>query len=421
MADVGWITLNLGDEPSMNHPLVDKHILLGVTGSIAAYKAADLASRLTQAGALVDVILTPAAEKFVTPLTFQSVTGRKAFTDADLWGGEGHVTHIGLGRGGDILLIAPVTATTMAKLAHGIGDNLLTVAALATHGMLVLAPAMDAGMYDHPATQDNIQVLKKRGAHFIGPVEGRMASGLIGLGRFAEPSDIVSELRALIGKQAGQLKGKKVIVTAGGTQEALDPVRFITNRSSGKQGYAIAQAAVDAGADVTLISAPTALPIPAGVRLLDVHSAADMLDVVLKETRDADALIMAAAVSDYTPVHPADQKIKKTGADMALELQPTTDILKAVARQRSAGSGPIKVIGFAAETQSLIENAARKLAEKKLDMIVANDVSAGDAGFEVDTNRVTLLFPDGKTEALQLSSKQDIAWKIIDILTGWLI
>jgi len=256
----------------MTHPLANKRILLGITGSIAAYKGADLASKLTQTGALVDVVLTESAEKFVSPLTFQSVTGRKAYTDADLWGGEGHVTHIGLGHAAELILIAPVSANTLARLAHGIGDNLLSVTVLASHCPLVLAPAMDAGMFDHPATQENVRILKDRGAIFIGPDEGHLASGLVGLGRFVEPSRILEQVRFILSRN-GPLAGRKVVVTAGGTHEAIDPVRLITNRSSGKQGYAVAQAALDAGADVTLVTAPTVLTPPSGANVLSVKTA----------------------------------------------------------------------------------------------------------------------------------------------------
>ena len=245
----------------MTHPVENRHIVLGVTGSISAYKAAEIASRLKQAGALVDVILTQAATQFITPLTFQSVTGRKAYVEADLWGGEGHVTHIGLGHNADLLLIAPASANTLAKLAHGIGDNLLTVTALAAHCPLLIAPAMDAGMYSHPATQANVELLKQRGAIFIGPAEGHLASGLVGLGRLVEPQDILGQVRYLLSRN-GPLKGVQVVVSAGGTQEAIDPVRLITNRSSGKQGYAVAQTALDYGAEVVLVSAPTALSAP---------------------------------------------------------------------------------------------------------------------------------------------------------------
>src|ERR1044071_8189787 len=245
--------------------LSDKRIILGVTGSIAAYKAGDLASKLTQAGAQVDAILSGAAEKFVTPLTFQSVTGRRAYVEKDLWGSEAHVLHVGLGHTADLLAIAPCTADTIAKLAHGQADTLLTVTALASRSPLLIAPAMDGGMYDHPATQENIETLKKRGAIFIGPAEGHLASGLSGAGRMLETSEIIGHIRVLLGRN-GLLAGKEIIITAGGTQEPLDPVRVLTNRSSGRQGYALAQTALDLGAHVTLITTPTSLIPPIGAR-----------------------------------------------------------------------------------------------------------------------------------------------------------
>jgi len=238
--------------------LQDKHIILGITGSIAAYKAAELASKLSQAGAKVDVILTRSAEKFITPLTFQSVTGRKAFTEDNLWGSQAHVLHIHLGHPADLLVLAPCTANTLAKLAHGIADNLLTITALAAKCPILVAPAMDAGMYSHPATQENVTTLASRGIHFAGPAEGHMASGLVGLGRMIEPIELFGHTRKVLGEK-GSLAGRHILITAGGTQEPIDPVRVISNRSSGKQGYALAQAAIDAGASVTLISTPTAL------------------------------------------------------------------------------------------------------------------------------------------------------------------
>ena len=284
----------------MPNPIQDKTILLGVTGSIAAYKAADLASKLKQAGGKVDVVLTQSATQFITPLTFQSVTARKAYVDADLWGGEGHVTHIGLGRAAELIVIAPVSANTLAKLAHGIGDNLLTVAVLAAHCPLLLAPAMDAGMFSHPATQANLEVLHQRGAVIIGPAAGRLASGLVGMGRMVEPGEILGAIRWQLA-QGGPLQGCKVVVTAGGTQEPVDPVRVLTNRSSGKQGFAVAQAALDAGAEVVLISTPVQILAPVGARQVVVQTAADMLEAVLSEIAKADALVMAAAVSDFRP------------------------------------------------------------------------------------------------------------------------
>ena len=399
--------------------LTNKHIILGVTGSIAAYKAADLASKLTQAGAQVDVILSGAAEKFVTPLTFQSVTGRRAYTDADLWGNEAHVLHVGLGHSTDLLMIAPCTANTIAKLAHGQADTLLTVTALAAQCPLIVAPAMDGGMYDHPATQENLDTLRKRGATVIEPAEGHLASGLVGVGRLPETNELIGRVRLVLG-QNGLLAAKKVVVTAGGTQEPLDPVRVLTNRSSGKQGYAIAQAALDAGAEVILITAPTSLPPPVGAQVVNVETAQQMLDAVLQESAGADVLIMAAAVADFRPKNSAKDKIKKEGGAPQIDLEATDDILKAVSSHNGGKTRPKVVVGFAAESRNLLENAANKLESKKLDVIAANDISAGDAGFAVETNRITLLFADGREESLALMSKTDAAEILIERVAGLL-
>jgi phosphopantothenoylcysteine decarboxylase/phosphopantothenate--cysteine ligase len=388
----------------------DKHILLGITGSIAAYKAVELASKLTQAGAQVDVILTPAAEKFVTPLTFQSVTGRKVFSDSDLWGGQAHVLHVGLGQGADILVVAPCTANTLGKLAHGIANNLLTITALAARCPVLVAPAMDVGIYGHPATQESIRILTERAVTFAGPEEGRMASGLVGKGRFVEPAELFGHIRFMLGRH-GPLAGKKIVVTAGGTQEPLDPVRVLTNKSSGKQGYALAQASLDAGGSVTLVSTPTALVPPVGVRLIPVSTAREMLETVLAESAGADALIMAAAVADFRPKQAAADKLKKRDGIPHLELETTPDILAEV-----AGLGtrrPRVVVGFAAESRDLLQNAQAKLKSKNLDMIVANDISAPDSGFGVDTNRVTLLFSNAKEQPLPLMSKDEVAETIV--------
>lgn len=390
-----------------------KHILLGVTGSIAAYKAADLASKLTQAGAQVDVLLTPEAEKFVTPLTFQSVTGRKAYTDADLWGGQAHVLHVGLGHSADLLVIAPATANTIAKMAHGQADNLVTITALAARCPILVAPAMDVGMYEHPATQENVRILTQRGVTFAGPDEGRMASGLVGRGRFVEPAELLGHIRLLLGRD-GKLAGRKVVVTAGGTQEPLDPVRVLTNKSSGKQGYALAQAALDAGATVVLVSAPTALTPPVGARLVPARTAEEVKEAVLAEAAGADALVMAAAVADFRPKTVAADKLKKRDGIPQVELEAAPDVLLAVTGLGSRR--PRAVIGFAAESRDLLENAVAKLKSKNLDMIAANDVSAPDAGFGVDTNRITLLFADGHQEALPLMSKEQAAEIIIERL-----
>lgn len=388
-----------------------KQIILGVTGSIAAYKAADLASKLTQAGANVDVILTQAAENFVTPLTFQSVTSRRAYTDKDLWGNEAHVLHVGLGKNANLLLIAPCTADTIAKLTHGIADNLLTVTALAASCPLVIAPAMDGGMFDAPATQENVATLKKRGVIIIGPAEGHLASGLSGKGRLLEPSEILGHTRMALGRN-GSLAGKKVVITAGGTQEAIDPVRIITNHSSGKQGYALAQAALDAGAEVTLITTPTGLIHPVGATIIEVKSAQEMLDAVMNET--ADALIMAAAAADFRPKTVAKEKMKKRDGIPQIELEAAPDILKTVYSSQLSQKRFKVMVGFAAESKNLLENADEKLKSKGLDFIAANDISAKDAGFEVDTNRVTLLFTNGEKEILPLMSKAQVAEKIIE-------
>lgn len=393
--------------------LENKRIVLGVTGSIACYKAVDLASKLTQAGALVDVILTPSAFQFITPLTFQSVTGRRAYTDQDLWGNQGHVVHVGLGQAAEILVIAPATANTIAKLAHGIGDTLLTLTALAARCPLLVAPAMDGGMYEHPATQSNLETLRQRAVLFAGPETGRLASGLSGVGRLIEPLELVGHIRKALGR-TGALAGRHIVITAGGTQEAIDPVRVVTNRSSGKQGYAIAQAAIDLGAEVTLISAPADLHSPVGAYRIVVSSASEMLAQVLQATHNADVLIMAAAVADFKPVSSAQQKIKKSAGLSEIKLEPTTDILKKVAQAKPGRTHPLLTVGFAAESQDLLKNAEAKLRDKQLDMIVANDISAADAGFGADTNRVTLLYPDGRSEPLPLLSKDRVAETILE-------
>lgn len=391
--------------------LSNKHILLGVTGSIAAYKAADLASKLTQAGAKVDVILTEAGEKFVSPLTFQSVTGRKAYTNKDLWGDEAHVMHISLGKTADLFVIAPCTADTMAKLAHGIADNLLTVTALAATCPILIAPAMDGGMFDHPATQANLQTLQTRSVLVAGPAAGHLASGMSGVGRMLEPMDVLGHIRIALGKN-GKLAGKKVVVTAGGTQEAIDPVRVITNHSSGKQGYALAQAALDAGADVTLITTPTALTPPVGAKVVNVKSVQDMLDALMNES--ADALVMAAAGADFRPKNVAKDKLKKRDGIPQIELEAAPDILKTLASQSGEKKRFNVTVGFAAESRDLLANASEKLKSKGLDFIAANDISADDAGFAVETNRITLLFANGEKENLPLMSKSEAAEKTIE-------
>ncbi len=404
----------------MANPLQDKNIVLGVTGSIAAYKSVDLASNLTKQGARIDTVLTGAAQKFVSPLTFQSVTGRKAFLEADLWGGEGHVVHISLARKADLIVIAPASANTIAKLANGIADNLLTVTVLAARCPVLIAPAMDAGMFGHQATQENVRRLEERGTRFIGPEEGHLASGLKGPGRMTEPERIIAEMRYALSRN-NPLQGQHIVVTAGGTIEEVDPVRILTNRSSGKQGYALAQAALDAGSDVTLISAPTHLSPPAGAKVIRIESAQEMNDAVLKTVKDANALIMAAAVADFRPRSTSKEKIKKSSRLEHISLASTEDILQNVAALRVEEKLDLKVIGFAAESEKLRENAAEKLQQKKMDMIVANDISDPEAGFGVDTNKVLLMYSDGSTEQLPKMDKFDVAEKVIQHLSSWLI
>ena len=368
---------------------------------------------MTQAGAKVDCILTERATQFVSPLTFQTVTGRKAYLDQDLWASEGHVVHIGLAHEADLLLIAPVSANTLAKLAHGIADNLLSVTALAATCPLVLAPAMDAGMYAHPATQQNVQVLKERGAEFIGPEPGHLASGLVGLGRFAEPETILSRVSFLLGRK-GRLAGKRILLTAGPTQEALDPVRYISNRSSGKQGYAIAQALLDEGATVTLVSGPTNLPFPEGAQVIEVTSAAEMKDAVMTHLQDKDAFISVAAVADFTPSSIAGEKIKKTGQNLTLELVPTVDILRTVSEERRRSNPGMLVIGFAAETTQTYQNAIKKLQEKGLDLIIANDVGQPQPVFGADENKVTFISADGQVQEFPWMPKYAVGEKLAD-------
>ena len=401
--------------------LQGKRVILGVCGSIAIYKAVDLASQLTQAGAIVDIIMTAAAQRFVTALTFQAVSGRPVYTDlwrSDAGGLPTHIAHIGLAEAADLLVIAPATANTVAKLAQGLADDMLLVSALAAACPLLLAPAMDGGMLDHPATQANLETLRGRGAHIVPPESGRLASGLSGSGRLPETPTLLGHIRRALGAN-GELAGQKLVVTAGGTREALDPVRYLTNRSSGKQGYAIAQAALDAGATVALISSAQHLPAPVGAALVAVDSAADMRDAVLEHVEGSAALIMAAAVADYRPRQIAKHKIKKAGADMQLQLARSDDILLAVKAQRQASGCPVIVVGFAAESENLLENASAKLQSKGLDLLVANDISAPDAGFAVDDNRVVLLDPDGGTQRME-GSKAKIGASIIQRVGGLL-
>ncbi len=388
--------------------LANKTIVLGVTGSIAIYKGADLASKLTQAGARVEVIMTESAMEFVTPLTFRSVTNRPVVTSMWEMASEFTIEHVGLADAADIVVIAPATANVIAKLANGIADDSLTCTVLATRAPVIIAPAMHSNMYQNSITQDNIAKLKARGFTFVEPGYGHLASGGTGQGRLADIEKIIGTIRQVLGRN-GDLAGKRIVVTAGGTREAIDPVRYIGNRSSGKMGYAVAEAARDRGAKVTLITGPTALPDPVGIELVHIQTALQMKEAVTRAVAQADALIMAAAVADYMPRRQSAQKIKKAtaGLTFTLEMVRTPDIL-------SETRGKFLRVGFAAETENLIEHAKEELKKKQLDLVAANDVSAPDSGFEVDTNRVTLIGRDGKVENLPLMMKREVADKILD-------
>lgn len=393
--------------------LQGKQIVLGVTGSIACYKSIDLASKLTQAGAHVDVILTESACRFVTPLSFRSVTGRPVYTD--MWDLDDHVRHVGLGESADALIIAPATANTLAKMATGFADNLLLLTTLAARCPVIIAPAMDGGMWEHAATQANITSLRKRGVIQAGPAAGRMASGLSGLGRMLEPAELLGELRLLLAR-GGKLTGRRVVVSAGPTREPIDPVRFITNRSTGKQGLAVAQAALDAGAEVTLIAGPACEQVPYGAKLIRVQTTQEMGEAVLAQAEGADALFMVAAVADFKPRTTAERKIKKSdNADeyLRIELEKTLDILVAVKDKRKATGFPKVVLGFAAETHDAANYGNEKLQRKGLDFIAINDVTAEGAGFAVDTNRILLLGTDGVVEEMPLLSKAEVAERIV--------
>ena len=386
--------------------LKNKTIVLGISGGIAAYKAADLASKLAQAGANVRVVMTWEATELVKPLTFQALTGNPVVTGMFEPAPLTAITHVSLADEADIVVIVPATANIIAKIAAGIADDILTCTILATKAPIVISPAMHNNMYVNSVTQENIAKLKARGFTVIPAVHGRLASGSIGYGRLPEISEIMGTIQQTIGKN-GDLAGKRIVVTAGGTQEAIDPVRYIGNRSSGKMGYALAEAARDRGAVVTLITTPTALNALAGVETVKVQSADEMKTAVVKATAKTDALIMAAAVADYMPKTIAAQKIKKGDGSLTIELVKTPDILSEL-------KGKFLKIGFAAETQDLIANAQKKLTGKSLDMIVANDVSAKDGVFGADNNKVTIIKKDGKPENLPLLPKREVAEKILD-------
>jgi phosphopantothenoylcysteine decarboxylase/phosphopantothenate--cysteine ligase len=420
--------------------LLNRRVIVGISGGIASYKAVELVSRLQQAGVLVDVILTENAEEFVRPLTFSTMSHRPVYTD--LWEPSGRAaeTHIALAEEAEVLAIVPATANTLAKLAHGIADNMLTAVALATRAPLVLAPAMHHQMYTHAATQANLALLRERGALVIEPDVGRLASGEVGIGRLPDITVLLGAIAVALGR-AGDLAGYRIVVTAGGTQEPIDPVRYVGNRSSGKMGYALAIEARDRGAHVILISGPVALDDPYGVEVRHVETALQMRDAVLDAVQEADALVMSAAVADFRPASAAAQKLKKEGKDAQpldaeggfdLRLVRNPDILGELAQAEEAreqsGAGTehpeqtgtykqirrLTRVGFAAETHDVATYARSKLAAKRLDLLVANDVSRSDSGFGAETNKVYILHANGTMEDLPLLSKSSVAAAIWD-------
>ena len=390
----------------MSGPLTGKHVVLGVTGSIACYKAVDLASKLAQAGALVDTILSYGATQFLTPLAFRSITHRGVVTDTFDPNSQFANEHVALAQQADIIVVAPATVHCIAKLALGLADDPLTTTVIATTAPLLVAPAMDANMFDHPATQENLAKLRARGVTIAGPASGRLGSGLMGMGRLLETPELLGHISATLGRN-GDLAGRTIVVSAGGTQEPIDPVRVVTNNSSGKMGYALAEAARDRGANAILVTAPTNLPDPPLVKVMPVQTAQQMCDAVLSQLEGADALIMSAAVADYRPVAPAEQKIKKSSQDLSLELTRTTDILE-------AAQGDFVKVGFSAETENLVANATDKVRRKSLDLIVANDITDPDSGFGRDTNRVVLIDRELRVEELPLMSKYEVSNRILD-------
>ena len=393
--------------------LANKTIVLGITGGIAAYKAADLASKLTQAGARVEVVMTESATKLIAPLTLHTLTRTKVVIDMFTAPLEYEVTHVSIAEAADVVVIAPATANTIAKIAAGIADNMLTAVVLATKAPVIIAPAMNVNMWQNSITQENVAKLKARGFVIVDPAYGRLASGKMGQGRLAEIETIIGTIKQVLGRK-GDLAGKRIVVTAGGTQEPIDPVRHIGNRSSGKMGYAVAEAARDRGATVTLITAPTSLPEPVGIEVINVQTANQMKEVVAKAVIKTDALIMAAAVADYQSRVVSKAKIKKDAPSLTLELVRTPDILTEV-------KGNFVKVGFAAESENLVKNARGKLEKKQLDLMVANDITATDSGFGADTNKVTIIDRDGKTEELPLLTKREVAEKILDKVVRLLI
>ena len=391
--------------------LKGKKIVLGVTGGIAVYKAVDLVSRLRKQGCQVRVVMTEHAQQFVTPLTFKEISGNQVAVS--MWSGnqEFNVEHIALANWADAFVVAPATANIIAKMAYGLADDLLSTTLLAAQAPIVVCPDMNTGMYENAATQENIATLQGRGVTVMPPAVGKLACGTSGAGRLPEPQEIVEFLSAFFAKREGDLRGLKVLVTAAGTREPIDPVRYVGNRSSGKMGYAVAQMAAERGAEVLLVSGPSALPIPANVKAVKVETTNEMLEACLAAYDDVDIVVKAAAVADYRPRDVADQKIKKKTDDaLTVVMDKNPDILKTLGGKKTHQV----LVGFAAETQNLLENARDKVVKKNLDMIVANDVTAAGAGFNADTNIVKFLFANGEVRSLEQMPKVDVANCILD-------
>jgi phosphopantothenoylcysteine decarboxylase/phosphopantothenate--cysteine ligase len=392
-----------------------RRILLGVTGSIAAYKAVELLRELTKRGAEVQVVMTEAATKFVAPLTFETLSRQPVLLDMFTLAYGSHIGHIEATARADLFVIAPATARTIARLALGLADDFLSCIYLASHCPILVAPAMDSDMYQHVAVQENLNRLRDRGVHIVGPASGELASGSVGPGRLVEPAEIVEAIERILAT-ARDLADEVVLVTAGPTREPLDPVRYLSNRSSGKMGYAMAEAAAARGARVILVSGPTALTPPQGVDVIHVETAQQMHDAVLAKLTAATVVIKAAAVADYRPKQVAARKMKKDEAVHEVTLESTPDILAEVGKRK----GRRILVGFAAETEDLVENARKKLQRKNLDLMVANDVSQPDAGFDADTNAVKILDAQGKVEELPVQSKRSVADRVLDRVVGLL-
>jgi phosphopantothenoylcysteine decarboxylase/phosphopantothenate--cysteine ligase len=393
-------------------PLTGRHVVLGVTGSIAAFKAADLASKLRQLGAAVEVVMTPAATKFIAPLTFQSLTARPVVVD--MFAAEEAEAHVEVSRRADALVVAPATADYLANVANGQAPDMVSLTTLATAAPIVVAPAMDSQMWENAATQANVETLRSRGVVFAGPTRGRLASGRSGGGRMVEVPEILGVLRRALGERTGDLRGKHIVVTAGGTQEPIDPVRYIGNRSTGKMGMAVAEAAIDRGARVTVVAGPTVTaPVPFGAECRHVTTTLDLLAALEGIVTGSDAIVMAGAPADFRSAAAADQKIKKQDGDDTLRV----DLVKNPDVIATLQGGGVRV-GFAAETENLATNAVEKLARKHLDFIVGNDVTRAGSGFGTDTNEVTFFHSDGRVEALPIMTKYEVGHAILDAIAS---